>query len=142
MCEPLEVSASGYYAWVSRPDSPTEQWRQELVGAIEEVHAEVRQRYGRPRMTAALNARGYECSENAVAELMREHGIRRCFKRVVEREVENGPCVYSGAELIFLDEACLHVRAAAERQQRWEGWGLFADVMTAAVTAMDCRPDA
>jgi len=76
MCEALEVSASGYYAWASRADSPTEEWRQELVGAIEEVHARVKGRYGSPRMTAELKARGYECSENTVAELMREHGIR------------------------------------------------------------------
>ena len=76
MCEALEVSASGYYAWASRTDSSTETWRQELVRAIEEVHADVKQRYGSPRMTAALNARGRECSENTVAELMREHGIR------------------------------------------------------------------
>ena len=76
MREALEVSASGYHAWAARPDSPTETWRQELVGAIEEVHADVKQRYGSPRMTAALNARGHECSENTVAELMREQGIR------------------------------------------------------------------
>lgn len=76
MCEALEVSASGYYAWASRPDSPTEQWRQELLGAIEEIHAEVRHRYGSPRMTAELKARGHDCSENTVAELMRERGIR------------------------------------------------------------------
>jgi putative transposase len=76
MCEALEVSASGYYAWASRPDSPTETRRQELVGAIEEVHAEVKHRYVSPRMAAELKARGYECSENTVAELMRERGIR------------------------------------------------------------------
>jgi len=76
MCECLEVSASGYYAWAARPDSPTRQWRQELVRAIEEVHADVKQRYGSPRMTAELIARGQACSENTVAELMREHGIR------------------------------------------------------------------
>ena len=76
MCEALEVSASGYYAWASRADSPTEEWRQELVGAIEDVHAEVRQRYGSPRMTAELKARGHECSENTVAKLMRTSGIR------------------------------------------------------------------
>ena len=63
-------------AWASRPDSSAEVWRQELVGAIEEVHGEVKQRYGSPRMTAELNARGHECSENTVAELMRRHGIR------------------------------------------------------------------
>ena len=75
-CEALEVSVSGYYAWACRPDSPTEEWRQELVAAIEEVHGDVKQRYGSPRMTAELKARGHECSENTVAGLMREHGIR------------------------------------------------------------------
>ena len=62
MCEALEVSASGYYAWAARSDSPTGRWRQELVGAIGEVHAEVKHRYGSPRMAAELKARGYECS--------------------------------------------------------------------------------
>jgi transposase InsO family protein len=90
MCEALEVSASGYYAWAARPDSPTQQWRQELVGAIEEVHAEVKQRYGSPRMTAELKARGHECSENTVAELMREHGIRaKAPKRLVRTTDSN-----------------------------------------------------
>ena len=76
MCEALEVSASGYHAWASRATSPTEEWRQELVGAIEEVHAEVKGRYGSPRMAAELKARGHECSENTVAKLMTAHGIR------------------------------------------------------------------
>lgn len=76
MCEALEVSASGYYAWISRPDSPTALWRQELVAAIQEIHRDVKQRYGSPRMTAELNAREHECSENTVAKLMNEQGIR------------------------------------------------------------------
>jgi putative transposase len=76
MCEALEVSESGYYAWAARPDSPAGQWRAELVAAVEQIHADVKGRYGSPRMTAELKARGYECSENTVAELMREHGIR------------------------------------------------------------------
>lgn len=76
MCEALEVSASGYYAWASRPDSPAELRRKELADAVAEVHADVRGRYGSPRMAAELNARGHECSENTVAKLMREYGIR------------------------------------------------------------------
>jgi transposase InsO family protein len=90
MCEALEVSASGYYAWASRPDSPTERWRQELVGAIEEVHAEVRQRYGSPRMTAELKARGHECSENTVARLMSAHGTRARAPRRFVRTTDSG----------------------------------------------------
>jgi transposase InsO family protein len=76
MCEALEAPAGGYYAWASRPGSPTEERRQELVGAIEEVHAGVRQRYRSPRMTAELKARGHGRSEDTVAELMSANGIR------------------------------------------------------------------
>ncbi len=44
MCEALEVSESGYYAWAARPDNPTEEWRAELVAAIEQIHADVKGR--------------------------------------------------------------------------------------------------
>ena len=100
MCEALEVSASGYYAWASRPDSPTEQWRRELVGAIEEVHAEVKHRYGSPRMTAELNARGHECSENTVAELMHEHGIRAKAPRRFVRTTDSNHRLPVAANLL------------------------------------------
>ena len=76
MCEALEVSTSGYYAWATRVDSPAEQRRQELLGAIEEIYVEVKGRYGSPRMTPELNSRGRECSENMVAKLMKAHGIQ------------------------------------------------------------------
>jgi transposase InsO family protein len=89
MCEALDVSASGYHAWAARPDSPTEVWRQELVGAIEEIHAEVKGRYGSPRMTAELKARGYECSENTVAKLMNAHGIRARAPRRFARTTDS-----------------------------------------------------
>jgi transposase InsO family protein len=75
MCDALEVSASGYYAWTNRTPSPTEQRQQMLVAVIRIIHAEVKGRYGSPRMTAELNARGHDCSENTVAKLMQNHGI-------------------------------------------------------------------
>jgi putative transposase len=40
MCEALEVSASGYYAWASRTPSPTETRQQKLIAAIRVIHAE------------------------------------------------------------------------------------------------------
>ncbi len=69
------MSESGYHAWAARGPSAGGRRRAELVAAIEVIHAEVRGRYGSPRMTAELNARGHPCSENTVARLMREHGI-------------------------------------------------------------------
>jgi len=89
MCEALEASASGYHAWAARPDSPTETWRQELVGAIEEIHADVKHRDGSPRMTAELSARGHACSENTVAELMRRQGIRAKTSRRLVRTTDS-----------------------------------------------------
>jgi transposase InsO family protein len=76
MCPALEVSESGYYAWQARTPSRAEQRREATVAAIEVIHAEVKGRYGSPRMTAELNDRGYPCSENTVANLMKAHGIR------------------------------------------------------------------
>jgi putative transposase len=76
MCDALEVSASGYHAWTGRTDSPAQQRRRMLLGVIEEIHVEVKGRYGSPRMTPELNGRGHECSENMVAKLMKVHGIR------------------------------------------------------------------
>jgi len=70
------VSESGYYAWASRPLSQAERRRDQLVAAIEQVHAELKGRYGSPRMAAELNARGHACTENTVADLMKAHGIR------------------------------------------------------------------
>jgi len=83
-CGALEVSESGYHAWAARPASPSALRREGLVAVIELVHAEVKGRYGSPRMTAELNARGYACTENTVATLMKDHGIRaRSAKRFV-----------------------------------------------------------
>jgi transposase InsO family protein len=75
-CAALDVSESGYHAWAARPPSAAERRRDGLVAAMRAIHAEVKGRYGSPRMAAALNARGHACSENTVAELMREQGIR------------------------------------------------------------------
>jgi putative transposase len=82
MGDALEVSESGFHAWAARPPSAAQQRRERLLAALEQIHGEVKGRYGSPRMTAALNARGHACTENTVAKLMKTHGIRaRAVKR-------------------------------------------------------------
>jgi transposase InsO family protein len=88
-CDALDVSESGYHAWAARPAPPAGLRRAELVAAIQEVHAEVKGRYGSPRMAAELNARGHECAENTVAKLMREHGIRAKAARRLVRTTDS-----------------------------------------------------
>jgi putative transposase len=75
LCETLEVSTAGYYAWRQRSASAGEQRRAALVVEIRAIHAEVKARYGSPRIRAELAARGQDCCVNTVAKLMRVHGI-------------------------------------------------------------------
>jgi len=76
MCETLEVSPAGYYAWLRRPPSFQAQRREALLVLIQGIHAEAKQRYGSPRVHATLAARGETCSVNTVAKLMRQNDIR------------------------------------------------------------------
>jgi putative transposase len=76
MCETLEVSTAGYYAWRQRPVSPSQQRRDSLLVEIRAVHAEVKRRYGSPRIHAELVARGRPCCVNTVAKLMHDNDIR------------------------------------------------------------------
>lgn len=92
MCRVLGVSRSGYYAWKKRPPSAAEQRRGELTERVREIHAEVKQRYGSPRMHAELVARGEVCSVNFVAGLMKRAGITaKAKKRFVRTTDSNHP---------------------------------------------------
>ena len=76
LCDALEVSPSGYYSWLVRPPSFQEQRREALLVLIRGVHAQAKRRYGSPRIHAALEGRGEDCSVNTVAKLMRDNDIR------------------------------------------------------------------
>jgi putative transposase len=76
LCETLEVSPAGYYAWRQRPRSAQDQWQDTLLVEIRAIHAEVKGRYGSPRMHKELVARGRACCVNTVARLMRDDDIR------------------------------------------------------------------
>jgi putative transposase len=76
MCDTLGVSRQGFYAWRLRSPSEQEQRRFALLVEIRAVHAEVKERYGSPRIHAELQARGVACCVNTVANLMSDNDIR------------------------------------------------------------------
>jgi len=76
LCETLEVAPAGYYAWRQRPPSAQQQWHHTLLVEIRAIHAEVKARYGSPRIHKELVARGHACSVNTVAKLMGDNDIR------------------------------------------------------------------
>ena len=81
LCRVLGVSRSGFYAWRSRDASAAQDRREELTAEVEEIHAQVKARYGSPRIHAELVARGHGCCVNTVARVMREAGIAAKTKR-------------------------------------------------------------
>ena len=91
LCHTLGVSRSGYYAWLARKASDAEVRREELTEEVKEIHAEVKGRYGSPRIHAELVDRGHECSVNFVAQVMREAGIAAKTKRKFRQTTDSNP---------------------------------------------------
>lgn len=89
-CAVLGVSRSGYYAWRDRPESARGRRRRELAEKVAAVHERNRRVYGSPRVHRALVAAGERVSENTVAKVMREHGIRaKSKKKFVPRTTDS-----------------------------------------------------
>lgn len=82
LCDLLDVSCSGYYAWAARPAASARAVRRrELAGKIARVHGDSRQLYGSPRVHQELLAQGERVSVNTVASIMRERQIRSKMRR-------------------------------------------------------------
>ena len=81
MCQVLNVSESGYYAWCKREPSQRKREDEHLGKRIEDAYHDNRQVYGSPRLHAELKEQGVRCGRKRVARLMRERGISAKAKR-------------------------------------------------------------
>jgi putative transposase len=75
MCDVLEVSRSGYYAWRKRKPSAREQENRELAKQIRKEYQVSRKSYGSPRIHLALVEQGIACGKHRIARLMQKHRI-------------------------------------------------------------------
>jgi transposase InsO family protein len=84
MCEWLEVSRSGFYAWRARPESAHAVEDRRLGVLVRAAHERGRKMYGSPRVHAELVDDGERVSRKRVARLMREQDLvarqRRRYK--------------------------------------------------------------
>ena len=92
LCETLEVSLSGYYAWKKRPMSQHQQEDHQLADHIQEVYQSRRQVDGSPRIHTELRDQGITSSRKRVARLMRERGLSACRRhhRTITTKSEPG----------------------------------------------------
>jgi len=81
LCEVLDVSTSGFYDWVERPESNRSRDNRRLMTKIRNSHQSSRRIYGSPKIHKDLVADGESCSENRVARLMKKMNVQSKMAR-------------------------------------------------------------
>lgn len=81
MCSILKISSRGYYKWKIRTISKKALKKNQLKQKIKTLYFEFKQRYGSPRITAELQALGYQISRITVAKYMKELGLKSKLRK-------------------------------------------------------------
>lgn len=81
LCKLMEVSRSGYYAWIDRPVSQAAQTHERLIPKIQRIFKDNQEVYGYRRMTDALKDEKESCGHYQVARLMRKLDLSPLIKR-------------------------------------------------------------
>lgn len=76
MCGVFGFGRSGYYDWLNRTPSKRAEQKEILSTEIKKLHAQSKGRYGSPKITMDLRARGFIASRPRVARLMKALGLR------------------------------------------------------------------
>jgi len=91
MCRLLGVAASGYYAWLKRPEAARMQRNRELLEKVKSIHEASKGVYGSPRVHAELIAEGIDVGRHKVAQLMRSARLKGCPKRRYRTTTQRDP---------------------------------------------------
>jgi putative transposase len=89
LCQVLNVSPSGSFAWRSRPASPRQREDRVLLAHIRSAFTLSNGTYGSPRMTRELQDEGLQVGRRRTARLMRENGLKARQKRRFKRTTDS-----------------------------------------------------
>lgn len=132
MCRLLDVSRSGFYAWLRNPLSDRALEDQRLLGLIVAAYTASHGVYGAPRIFLDLREAGETCSKHRVARIMRTHHIKALHGYRVPR--------YARDTRALLTPNTLQRGFTVQRPNQawvtdityvrmWEGWLYLAVVM-------------
>ena len=76
LCRWLSVSRSGYYKWANRSPSARDHRKLEAERLLINLFTRFKSRYGSPRITVELREQGVSVSENTVAKMMHDQGLK------------------------------------------------------------------
>ncbi len=133
MCDHLDVSVGGYYAWKHRGASQRQRDDMVFLAHIRAFFAASNGTYGSPRMHVDLCEEGLQIGRHRVARLMRDNGLKVNQKRRFKRTTDSRHGDPVAANLLDRDFTC----AAPDR--KWgvdisyvwtaEGWLYLAIVL-------------
>lgn len=116
-CRALAVSPAWFYKWRNGDPSAQHARRQRLEIEIRRLFAKHRGTYGSPRITADLRDLGWRVSQNTVARLMAQLGLRARRKHRRRQTTAQGRAKWRAADLIGRDFA------ADRLNHKWYGDG-------------------
>lgn len=150
LCQTLGVSRSGYYAWRRRPASPRTRANARLVGQMQQLHQQTKERYGAVKLWRALLASGVVCGRHRVARLRRQYGLMarrvRRFRVVIEHH-QFAPPAPNRLQQVFVAPAPNRIWAgdltAIATRAGWVYLAVILDLYSRRVIgwAMSPRPD-
>ena len=150
LCQTLGVSRSGYYAWRRRPASPRTRANARLVGQMQQLHRQTKERYGAVKLWRALLASGVACGRHRVARLRRQYGLMarrvRRFRVVIEHH-QFAPPAPNRLQQVFVASAPNRIWAgdltAIATRAGWVYLAVILDLYSRRVIgwAMSPRPD-
>ncbi len=91
MCETLEVSPSGFYAWKRRPASQRKLDDEVLTERLEDHFDASLQTYGTPRLKRDLAEDGFVVSRARIGRLMKQAGLVAKAERKRRKKVTTTP---------------------------------------------------
>ena len=86
LCNWLNVSPSGFYAWENREASKRYKEDQKLLKHITRIYWKSNGRYGSPRVFKSLQKQGVNVGRKRVERLMKEAGLKGRVVRVTRRQ--------------------------------------------------------
>ncbi len=103
MCRLLEVSTSGYYAWLKRPPSKRSREDAILTDRIRWIYLRSRSTYGAPRVYEELKDEGELVGRKRIARLMRAAGLQGISRRKRVRTTIRRPGARPAPDLVKRD---------------------------------------
>jgi putative transposase len=133
MCALLEVSKSGFYEWMHRPESATQQRRELLADKIGALFEAFDATYGYRRIHAELVRAGERVGSELVRKVMREIGLITAQPRPFRATTESDPHAPDTVDLVKRDFSAQQpgtkVVGDITYIRTWQGWLYLASLI-------------